>query len=146
MRPEQTVTEMAEAVLACQAKAMLAQTGQSFESALEAVSSTEAGQQLREMANGEHRHEKAQDWQLSMPSGRSESRSIHPIASDDLSRFATTNLGPCQVRSKTEHPCPHQAVMEIRGIPFCERCAREQEAYFAIGKAHDEAARLSVRP
>jgi hypothetical protein len=47
---------------------------------------------------------------------------------------ATTKLGPCQVRSKTERPCPHQAVMEIWGIPFCEPCAREQEAYFAIGK------------
>jgi hypothetical protein len=47
---------------------------------------------------------------------------------------ATTKLGPCQVRSKTEHPCRHQAVLEIWGIPFCERCAREQEAYFAIGK------------
>jgi hypothetical protein len=47
---------------------------------------------------------------------------------------ATTKLGLCQVRSKTEHPCPHQAVMEIWGIPFCESCAREQEAYFAIGK------------
>jgi hypothetical protein len=47
---------------------------------------------------------------------------------------ATTKLGPCQVRSKTEHPCPHQAVMEIWGIPFCEACAREQEAYFDIGK------------
>ncbi len=47
---------------------------------------------------------------------------------------ATTKLGPCQVRSKTEHPCPHQAVLEIWGIPFCEACAREQEAYFAIGK------------
>ena len=46
---------------------------------------------------------------------------------------ATTKLGPCQVRSKTEHPCPHRAVTEIRGIPFCEPCAREQEAYFAIG-------------
>jgi hypothetical protein len=45
-----------------------------------------------------------------------------------------TNLGPCQVRSKTERPCPHQAVMEIWGTPFCERCACEQEAYFAIGK------------
>ena len=45
-----------------------------------------------------------------------------------------TELGPCQVRSKTERPCPHQAVMEIWGIPFCEACAREQEAYFAIGK------------
>jgi hypothetical protein len=25
-------------------------------------------------------------------------------------------------------------VVEIRGIPFCEACAREQEAYFAIGE------------
>jgi hypothetical protein len=47
---------------------------------------------------------------------------------------ATTKLGPCQVRSKTEHPCPNQAVLEIWGIPFCEACAREQEAYFDIGK------------
>jgi hypothetical protein len=47
---------------------------------------------------------------------------------------ATMKLGPCQVRSKTERPCPDQAVMEIWGIPFCEACAREQEAYFAIGK------------
>ena len=47
---------------------------------------------------------------------------------------ATTKLGPCQVRSKTERPCPHQAVTKIWGIPFCESCAREQEAYFAIGK------------
>ncbi len=45
----------------------------------------------------------------------------------------TTKLGPCQVRSKTQRPCPHRAVMEIWGIPFCEACAREQEAYFAIG-------------
>jgi hypothetical protein len=47
---------------------------------------------------------------------------------------APTKLGPCQVRSKTERPCPNQAVMEIWGTPFCERCACEQEAYFAIGK------------
>jgi hypothetical protein len=40
----------------------------------------------------------------------------------------------CQVRSKTESPCLNQAVVEIRGIPFCEPCAREQEAYFAIGE------------
>jgi hypothetical protein len=25
-------------------------------------------------------------------------------------------------------------VVQIRGIPFCEACAREQEAYFAIGE------------
>ena len=47
---------------------------------------------------------------------------------------ATTKLGPCQVRSETQRPCSHQAVLEIWGIPFCEACAREQEAYFAIGQ------------
>jgi hypothetical protein len=47
-------------------------------------------------------------------------------------------LVSCQVRSKTEHPCPNQAVMEIWGIPFCEACAREQEAYFAIGELTQE--------
>jgi hypothetical protein len=25
-------------------------------------------------------------------------------------------------------------VVEMWGVPFCEACAREQEAYFAIGK------------
>ena len=43
-------------------------------------------------------------------------------------------LGLCQVRSKTDHPCPHQAVLKICGVPFCERCAHEQEVYFAIGE------------
>jgi hypothetical protein len=59
---------------------------------------------------------------------------------------ATKRLGPCQVGSKTEHPCPHQAVTEIWGVPFCEPCAREQEAYFAIGRAHNAAPRVSLRP
>jgi hypothetical protein len=88
MRAEQTVTEMAEEVLSRQAKAMLAQTGQSFESALETVASTEAGQQLRELANAEHRHKKAQDWQVSVFWERAEGREMHlGIASDTLSRF-----------------------------------------------------------
>ncbi len=46
----------------------------------------------------------------------------------------TDQRGPCQVRSVTGHPCPHQAAVEIRGVPFCESCAREQEAYFAMGE------------
>jgi hypothetical protein len=91
MRPDQTVAEMAQEVLSRQAKAMLAQTGQSFESALEAVSSTEAGQQLMGLANGEHRHEKAHDWQVSLFEERVEERlmDLGGIASEDtLSRFA----------------------------------------------------------
>jgi hypothetical protein len=89
MRAEQSVAEMAQEVLARQAKAMLAQTGQSFESALEAVASTEAGQQLRELATGEHRLERAQDWQVSLFEERDEGRLMHPgITSENtLLRF-----------------------------------------------------------
>ena len=90
MRPDQTVTEMAEEVLSRQAKAMLAQTGQSFESALEAVSSTHAGQQLRDLANGEHCHEKAQDWQGSVFAERAEGRlrDLGRASESTLSRFS----------------------------------------------------------
>jgi hypothetical protein len=42
--------------------------------------------------------------------------------------------GPCQLRSRTQSPRLDQAVVEILGMPFCEACAREQEAYFAIGE------------
>ena len=76
MLPDQNVAEMAEEVLARQAKAMLVQTGQTFESALEAVASTQAGQQLRELAQGEHRQEKAQDWQVSLFEERIEGRRL----------------------------------------------------------------------
>jgi hypothetical protein len=47
---------------------------------------------------------------------------------------ATTHLGSCQVRSRTDRPCVRPAVVKILGVPFCERCASEQEAYFAIGE------------
>jgi len=40
----------------------------------------------------------------------------------------------CQMRSKTENPCPQRAAVEIRGVAFCGPCAHEQEAYFAIGE------------
>lgn len=47
-------------------------------------------------------------------------------------------LGRCQVRSGTDHPCTGTAVTEIWGVPFCERCAREQAAYAAIGELTQE--------
>ncbi len=43
-------------------------------------------------------------------------------------------VGSCEVRSETESPCHRRAVVEMRGVAFCEPCAREQEAYFAIGE------------
>jgi hypothetical protein len=57
----------------------------------------------------------------------------------------TTKLGQCQVRSKTGRPCPCQAVVEIWGIPFCEPCAREQEAYFTIGELTQEEGQGGLR-
>ena len=51
---------------------------------------------------------------------------------------AMVGLVRCQVRSETESPCTNRAVVEIRGIAFCEACAREQEAYFAIGELTQE--------
>jgi hypothetical protein len=51
----------------------------------------------------------------------------------------TKQLGPCQVRSKTQPPCPHQVVVEIHGIPFRERWVREQKVYFAIGELETQA-------
>ncbi len=45
-----------------------------------------------------------------------------------------TAIGRCGVRSGTDSPCLRLAALEIGGVPFCERCAREQEAYFAVGE------------
>ena len=54
--------------------------------------------------------------------------------------------GPCQVRSRTQSPCLNQAVVEILGVAFCGPCAREQEAYFAIGElTHEEAQDLHTK-
>jgi hypothetical protein len=51
-----------------------------------------------------------------------------------------TKSAPCQVRNKTGNPCPRRAEVEILGVAFCGACAREQEAYFAIGQLTDEEA------
>ena len=53
---------------------------------------------------------------------------------------------PCKVRSKRESPCTNQAVVEIQGIAFCEPCAREQEAYFAIGELTQGTQGLRSKP
>jgi hypothetical protein len=58
-----------------------------------------------------------------------------------------TKLGLCQVRSKTESPCPRGAEVEILGVAFCEPCARQQEAYFAIGElTHEDGQDLRSKP
>ena len=56
-----------------------------------------------------------------------------------LGHTEAKKLGMCQVRSKRDQPCSHQAVVKILGLPFCKPCAREQEAYFVIGELMQEA-------
>ena len=81
---EQTVSEMAEEVLEHQAKTLAGRTGQSFEEALEAVSGTDAGRQLRELAQGPHRGESADEWQGSLLRERAEERLRDLLASGAL--------------------------------------------------------------
>lgn len=45
-----------------------------------------------------------------------------------------TATGRCGVRSGTDSPCLRPAALEIGGVPFCKRCAHEQEAYFVMGE------------
>jgi hypothetical protein len=56
---------------------------------------------------------------------------------EGLLKEATAKPERCQVRSETDLPCQRPAVVEIGGVPFCGPCAREQEAYFAIGELTD---------
>jgi hypothetical protein len=79
---------MAEEALMRQAKALAHRRGHSLEDARQAVSDTEAGRQLGDLANGEHRHEKAKEWQGSVFWGRAEERLMHLYCSEALSRFA----------------------------------------------------------
>jgi hypothetical protein len=85
---DQSVSEMAQEVLIRQAKALAHRSGRSFEDAHQAVSDTEAGRQLKGLANGKHRHEMAQKWQARVFLGRAEQRSMHHFGSETLSRFA----------------------------------------------------------
>jgi len=78
---------MAEEVLLRQAKALTQRNGHSLEDAHQAVSDTEAGRQLRELASGEHRHERALAWQASVFWERAEERFMRLNGSEMLSRF-----------------------------------------------------------
>ena len=87
VQEDQSVSQMAEEVLTRQAKVLAHQRGHSLEDARRAVSDTEAGEQLRELANGEHRYVKAGHWQASVFWERAEERLMHQIGSEALSRF-----------------------------------------------------------
>jgi hypothetical protein len=88
MQKDQTVSEMAQEVLTRQAEALAHRSGRSFEDASQAVSDTEAGRRLRDLANGEHRHEKAHEWQAGVFWERAEDQLMHRYSSEALSRLA----------------------------------------------------------
>ena len=87
MQGDQSVSEMAQEVLVRQAKALAQRSGYSLEGARQIVADTEAGRQLRDLADGEHRHEKAQVWQASVFWDRADQRYMHRIGSEALSRY-----------------------------------------------------------
>ena len=74
MKKRQRVGDMADEVLARQARARAQRTGESFEEALKAVGNTEAGRQLEELGKGPHRYQRADQWQEEMSRERSEER------------------------------------------------------------------------
>jgi hypothetical protein len=74
MHKRQKGADMANEVLARQAKTRAEQTGEAFEDALEAVMGTEAGRQLKELRNGSHHGVRAQDWQERLARERAEER------------------------------------------------------------------------
>ena len=87
MRAEQTVSEMVQEVLFRQATALAHRRGYSLEDARRAVSDTQAGRQLRDLANGEHRHKKARAWQADVFWDRAEERMMRLYCSVALSRI-----------------------------------------------------------
>jgi hypothetical protein len=74
MKKKQRVADMADEVLARQARARAERTGESFEVALKAVRKTEAGHQLEDLSEGPHRDERADQWQEDMSRERAEER------------------------------------------------------------------------
>jgi hypothetical protein len=74
MQQNQSVSEMATEVLARQAAARAKRTGESLEAALRAVLQTEAGRRLGQLRDGEHRDERAEQWQPSLAQERAEER------------------------------------------------------------------------
>jgi hypothetical protein len=63
-----------------------------------------------------------------------------------LIKTTTSEQEQCKVRSGTDNPCLRLAVVKVSGVPFCEPCAREQEAYFAIGELTEVPDALREKP
>jgi hypothetical protein len=74
MDHDQNVSDMANEVLARQAKVRAERTGESLEEARSAVLETEAGRRLRNLREGPYRDERADEWQEGMSQERDEER------------------------------------------------------------------------
>src|ERR687890_249866 len=74
MQKNQSVSEMATEVLARQAGVRAKHTRESLEIALRAVLQTEAGRRLGQLRDGDHREERAEQWQPSVLRERAEER------------------------------------------------------------------------
>ena len=74
MQNEQTVSEMVNEILARQARARAARTGEHLEDALAAILETEAGQRLSRLREGPHGAARAKDWQEEVAQAREEER------------------------------------------------------------------------
>src|SRR5215218_1749330 len=74
MQKNQSVSEMATEVLARQAGARARRTGESLAEAPRAVLQTEAGRRLGQLREGNHRDERADQWQSNLPQERAEER------------------------------------------------------------------------
>ena len=64
MRDDQTVAEMANEVLLCQAKSRADRNGEPIETAMSAVMGTEAGRHLAGLRDGPHGDEGVGEWQV----------------------------------------------------------------------------------
>ena len=74
MQPEQTISEMANEVLARQAKGRADRGGEPIEEAMGAVLKTEAGQQLRDLRDGPHGEESVEEAQVGVARERAQER------------------------------------------------------------------------
>jgi hypothetical protein len=74
LQPEQTVSEMANEVLARQAKARAEWCGEPIEEAMEVVLNTEAGQQLSGLRDGPYGEEGVQERQVGVARERARER------------------------------------------------------------------------
>src|SRR5215212_12047802 len=84
---------MAEEVLVRQAKTLAHRSRQSLQAARKAVSHTEAGRKLKGLAQGEHRHEKASEWQASVLLGAGRGEIDAPLLlGDSLALCSRTPL------------------------------------------------------